>query len=92
MDRYVPISKRSKREQKEFYSSQRNTWNGLNPVTRTVPNGKGYNRNKIKAEERRNSRRSNENGSSAVFLLKNISEQTSFTYACPKMASVVAGI
>ena len=68
MDRYVPINKRSKREQKEFYFTQRNTWNGLNPVTRTVPNGKGYNRNKIKAEERRNSRRSNEYGSPAVFV------------------------
>lgn len=31
-----------------YYSKHRNTWNGLNPVTRTVPNGKGYNRNKQK--------------------------------------------
>ena len=69
MKKYIPINKRSKREQKEFYSSQRNTWNGLNPVTRTVPNGKGYNRNKIKAEERRYSRRS-DNGSPAVFICR----------------------
>jgi len=30
--------------------------NGLNPVTRTVPSGKGYDRNRIKAEVRKNSR------------------------------------
>ena len=90
MDRYVPINKRSKREQKEFYSSQRNTWlsrartasasssrtahemNGFNPVTRIVPNGKGNNRNKLKAEERRNSRRSNDYGSPAVFVCRDI--------------------
>lgn len=53
MRKYVPINKRSKREQKEFYSAQRNTWNGLNPVTRTVPNGKGYDRNKLKDEIRK---------------------------------------
>jgi len=68
MDRYVPINKRSKREQKEFYAPQRSTWNGLNPVTRTVPNGKGYNRNKLKAEETRNSRRSNDYRLPAVFV------------------------
>ena len=39
MDRYVPLSKKSKKEQKKFHAMQRSTWNGLNPVTRTVPNG-----------------------------------------------------
>ena len=68
MKKYIPIDKRSKREQKEFYSSQRNTWNGLNPATRTVPNGKGYDRNRQKAKDRRNSRRSNDYGTPAVFI------------------------
>lgn len=67
MERYVPIDKRSKREQKKYHSMQRNTWNGLNPVTRTVPNGKAYDRNKLKSEERRNSRRSNGYEPTAVF-------------------------
>lgn len=32
--------------QKEYYAKQRGTWGGLNPVTRSVPSGKTYNRNK----------------------------------------------
>lgn len=48
MDKFISISKQTKKQQKEYYSKHRNTWNGLNPVTRTVPNGKGYNRNKQK--------------------------------------------
>ena len=68
MKKYIPLNKRSKRAQKDYYSSQRSTWNGLNPATRTVPNGKGYDRNKIKEEERRNSRRSDGYESPAVFL------------------------
>ena len=43
------------------------TWN-INPVTRTVPNGKGYNRNKIKQEDRRNGRMSG-NQDNMPFLL-----------------------
>lgn len=53
MKTYVSIDKRSKKAQKEYYSGQRHTWNGLNPVTRTVPNGKAYNRNKDRQERRR---------------------------------------
>ena len=52
MDKYVPLSKKSKKEQKKFHAMQRNTWGGLNPVTRTVSNGKGYNRNRQKQEDR----------------------------------------
>lgn len=54
MKKYIPVSKMTKKQQKEYYSKHRNTWNGLNPVTRTVPNGKGYNRNKQKQEDYRN--------------------------------------
>jgi len=56
MDRFIPIEKRSKKEQKKFHSMQRSTWNGLNPVTRTVPNGKGYDRKKQKLQDRKYSR------------------------------------
>ena len=33
---------------KEYYSKQRGTWGEINPVTRSVPSGKTYNRNKDK--------------------------------------------
>lgn len=48
MKNYVSVDKRTKKAQKEYYSKQRNTWGDLNPATRTVPNGKAYNRNKDK--------------------------------------------
>lgn len=48
MKQYVSLDKRSKKAQKEYYSKQRRTWGGLNPVTRTVPSGKVYNRKKDK--------------------------------------------
>jgi hypothetical protein len=48
MVRMTPLQKQSKREQKEYHAKQRGSWNGLCPVTRTVPNGKGYDRNRDK--------------------------------------------
>ena len=48
MSRYVSIDKRSKKAQREYYARQRRTWGELNPVTRTVPSGKIYNRKKVK--------------------------------------------
>ena len=68
MNKYVQIGKRSKAAQKEFYASQRCTWNGLNPVTRTAKNGKAYDRNRQKEVFRRNSR-DYQDGSPAVFLM-----------------------
>lgn len=50
MKKYVSMDKRSKKATKEYYSGLRQTWGGLNPVTRTVPNGKAYNRKKDKQE------------------------------------------
>lgn len=50
---YISIDKRSKKAKKEYYSSQRNSWGNLNPVTRTMPNGKAYNRKKKNAEFRK---------------------------------------
>lgn len=55
MEKFIPINKKSKKAQKEYYAKKRNTWGKLNPMTRTMPNGKGYNREKLKQEDRRNS-------------------------------------
>jgi len=44
----IPLNKQSKKAQKEFYKEQRGSWNGVNPVSRIVPNGKGYDRNRWK--------------------------------------------
>lgn len=49
----VPIQKMSKKTQKEYHARQRGTWNGLSPVTRIVPNGKLYDRNRRKQDDRR---------------------------------------
>ena len=40
MKTYISIDKRSKKAQKEYYSSQRNSWGNLNPATRTMPTGR----------------------------------------------------
>lgn len=48
MKQFIPLEKQSKRAQKEYHKKFRNTWGTLNPVTRTVPNGKAYDRNKEK--------------------------------------------
>lgn len=48
MARSVPLNKRSKKAQKEYHAKQRGSWYGLNPVTRTVPSGKVYDRNRVK--------------------------------------------
>ena len=46
--KFVPLEKQSKRQQKEYYSSRRKDWNGINPVTRVMPNAKAYNRKKFR--------------------------------------------
>ena len=43
-EKFVPLEKRSKKEQKAYHAQQRGSWNGVNPVTRVVPNKKGYDR------------------------------------------------
>lgn len=48
MTKFIPYEKRSKKEQRKADAQKRNTWNGLNPMTRTVPNGKAYSRTKMK--------------------------------------------
>lgn len=46
----VPLHKQSKKAQKEYHAKQRGTWNGISPVTRTVPSGKVYDRNRVKRD------------------------------------------
>ena len=50
---FVSLDKQSKRQQREFNSRKRSTWNGVNPVTKVVPGRTGYDRNKMKNRERR---------------------------------------
>ena len=45
---YVPLEKRSKKQQKAFHAQQRKDWGNLNPATRKVPNAKAYNRKKAR--------------------------------------------
>lgn len=44
MAQLVPLNKRSKKAQKEYHAKRRGSWYGLDPVTRTVPSGKVYDR------------------------------------------------
>lgn len=53
MNRWVPMEKQSKKAQRKYHSRQRGSWNGLCPVTRTVPNKKAYDRNRMKNADRR---------------------------------------
>lgn len=53
MKKLVPIQKMSKKAQKDYHVRQRRDWNGLSPVTRIVPNGKAYDRNRRKQDDRR---------------------------------------
>lgn len=48
MYKYIPIDKRSKKEQKTFNSINRKTWDGFKPAPRVIPSGKVYDRNKMK--------------------------------------------
>ena len=52
MVQMVPLNKLSKKAQKEYHAKQRGSWYGLSPVTRTVPSGKVYDRNRVKRAAR----------------------------------------
>ncbi|WP_289026361.1 hypothetical protein [uncultured Flavonifractor sp.] len=49
MRKLVDLKKQSKKAQKAFYAARRGSWNGVDPVSRIVPNGKAYSRAKAKA-------------------------------------------
>ena len=46
MKTYIPMEKRSKKEQRAYYATKRGSWNGVRPVTQVIPNKKHYNRKK----------------------------------------------
>lgn len=52
MSKYVPLEKRSKKEQKAFHAVQRGSWNGVNPVSRKTESKKAYKRSRMKQAER----------------------------------------
>ena len=52
----IPLEKQSKRNQREFFSKKRNSWNGISPVTRVAPDKTKYSRKRQKAEDRRSLR------------------------------------
>lgn len=44
MKKYIPYEKLSKKQKRQADAARRNTWGSLNPITRTPPNSKAYNR------------------------------------------------
>jgi len=44
--KYIPLEKRSKREQKAYFSARRGSWGEINPVTKKPSNPKAYSRKK----------------------------------------------
>ena len=52
MVQLVPLNKRSKKAQRKYHAKQRGSWYGLSPITRTVPSGKKYDRNRVKRTAR----------------------------------------
>ena len=54
----IPLSKQSKKKQKQYHARQRGSWNGVSPVTRTEPDRKKYDRNREKQAARRAERHS----------------------------------
>ena len=54
MAQLVPLNKRSKKAQREYLAKLRGSWYRVNPITRTVPSGKVYDRNRVKRETRGN--------------------------------------
>lgn len=78
MKKYISLDKRSKKAQKEYYAGFRRTWDGVNPVTRTMPNGRAYNRKKDKEKLRKIDCLS-ENGYAVDFFMKTFVENRSLT-------------
>ena len=77
MNKYVSLDKRSKKAQREYHAKQRRTWGELNPVTRSVPSGKTYNRKKEKQRIGKEFR----NGFDAdLFYFPKALDTTTYTY------------
>ena len=46
MEKFIPYDKLSKKEKRKIDQARRQTWGGLNPVTRKPENSRAYNRTK----------------------------------------------
>lgn len=53
MKKLIPLSKQSKRAQKEHHQAQRGDWGAVKPVLRVVESRKKYSRKRLKTEDRR---------------------------------------
>lgn len=52
MEKYIPLSKRSKKEQRAQHAARRGNWGDINPVTRRPENPKAYDRKKARKWEK----------------------------------------
>ena len=57
MQKMIPLDKQSKKNRRAYHAAQRGTWYGVNPVTRIAPDGKAYDRNRLKRETRNANRK-----------------------------------
>jgi len=44
MEKFIPYEKLSKKKRRELDAARRGSWNGVDPVSRRIENGKAYNR------------------------------------------------
>ena len=51
MDKFVPYDKMSKKEQKKVNGEKRRDWNGIDPVTKVVPESKQVYKRKPKHQK-----------------------------------------
>ena len=49
----IPLNKQSKKAQRAWHAARRGSWNGVNPVTRIVPDKTAYDRSRQKQQDRR---------------------------------------
>ena len=75
MKKFVSLDKQSKKARKEYYSGRRRTWGDVNPVTRSVPSGKTYNRKKDKQKLRKTGRDSVDGFDAGFFIISVKSNQ-----------------
>ncbi len=68
MKKIVLPDKLSKKARRKYYAERRHTWGELNPVTRSVPSGKTYNRKKEKERTGRELRSGNEQNCRSFFV------------------------
>ena len=51
MEKYVPLEKRSKKEQRAYHALRRAAWGAISPITRRPENPRAYNRKKARSRK-----------------------------------------